>query len=223
MSMSLKKALAAAVMAAALAPMAAHAAVVTMTLDTSVNGDMPAGTLTATFADTGAGQVTLTMANNLGAGEFDVFWLFNLNPYPSPLTVTHVSGQQAAAVLVGPTEGSNAMQAGLFDFGFRFPIPNSADRFVTGETSVYLLSAVGLDALDFIDYSTESNSGSFGWLSAARIQGIQPQGSGTIGTKDFDDGSGDDDDNDVPEPASLALVGLGLAAAGLARRRRRTA
>lgn len=206
---------------------AAHAGVLTMNLDTGINGTTPYATdrtpwLSATFTDLGVsnglGVVQLVMTSNLvnGAtglptGEFVGDWLFNVDPAVKDLTYTAVSGYNAA-VTIGQVIGSNAIKGGTFDIDFAGGTAN-ANRFGGGMQSVYTFAATGLSANSFAFTSNK------GYYSAADVKGIGNGLSGSIGATSASTGSVKAAAANVPEPTSLMLFGLGAAALVFGARR----
>ena len=192
---------------------------VTFNLDTLINGTPPVGStpwLTATFEDIAAGQVKLTLTNNMPAGEFIDTVVFNsiLNPTsflfvatqpPFVNSVTRHSSQDL-------TGGSN-MKAGLFNIEFQFQIPASPNpgRFDGGMTSVWDITGTGLTSSSFLLQSIDDGQMVGGpYYMAAHVQGIPDITgtlSGSIGA--------------VPEPETYAMMLAGLGLMGFVARRRR--
>lgn len=211
----------------------AHAAVLTFNLTESINGATPAATditpwLTATFTDTTANHVQLTLKNNLvnattntPTGEFVVDWLFNSNVLP--ITASYVSGFKAT-FLLGDTNGGSNVQAGIFDMNFACSSDNCSGndpRFTGGMTSVFDLSATGLSATSFLTTSSaDGKQIAGGYYTAADIRGITVGNSGSIGTKDGKI-TPTGDPVPVPEPMPLVLLGMGLAAFSLSRMKKK--
>jgi len=199
----------------------ANAAVV-FDVDTVTNGDTPAGTgpwLRATFEQTGANTVQLTMENFLSSGEFLVGWGFNVSDTIlasgfNATNVSFVSGDAAEGIQVGSNVSNvnNSTKAGLFDIVFSYDNAPPSARFVGGETSVYTFTAAGLTENDFLAFSApEPPNVAGGWLTAARLQGLPNGGSGSIGA--------------IPEPAFYQMSGLlilgGLGALRMRKNRNR--
>lgn len=161
----------------------------------------------ATFDDGGIpGSVTLTMeALNLTDNEFIRKWYFNVAPaiIPDTIGTSHVSGEFASSILYG-ADAFKADGDGYFDILFNFN--SSGDRFMGGDSAVYVLALAGLTANSF-DFTSVSGGGNGTWGSAAKIQGIGPDDadSGWIGGN-----SGNGGDQQVPEPGTLILLGSGL-------------
>ncbi len=167
---------------------AANAATVSFTLTTEFSGGTnptgPAPWGTATFNDTGANTVelTLTRSATLSSGEFIRVWLFNLNPAMNPtgLNITQNSGPASTNSTRAGSDTDNAFRGdggSFFDFKFEWPTSNGADRF-DGDwvSAVYTLSMSGLDANDFLDLGVGAGNSPNGLYTAAHIQGIPPQG-----------------------------------------------
>jgi hypothetical protein len=206
--------------ALALAPMlaasSAEAGSVTYTLNTVFNGGTPTSTppwLTATFADTGANTVRLTLTSSLNvATEFfsDVDFNVLSTIVPSSLTFTPVSGKpstvhattQNAQNLVG---GGAAGQG--FDVNLAFTTANNSNRFQDSNVVIYDIVSPGLTFADF----EFTNTGSAQAHVGAHVQGI-PNANAPSGA--IKDGA-------VPEPSSIVLCGIGLGAVGLFAVRRR--
>lgn len=120
----------------------AHAATITFDYTIEFSGATPpAGEppwLTATFVETGADEVTLTMdTEGLVDNEFVTGWYFNFDDDPTALAITYSSGTSATSV----DTGSNSFQAdgdGKFDILFEYPDAAGDSRFGAAETSVTL-------------------------------------------------------------------------------------
>ena len=205
-------------------PSAARADLLTINLDTTFTGTPPVGTspfVTATFSSDVAGVVSLTITNNLPAGEFIDTFLFNIDPYlHSNLTVLKDGGVAPSSISKGTNAfGNNNVPgfgfntSGLFDFQLNFPSPK-ASRFDGGLSSTYSIFGGSITAASF-NFLSATPGGPY--LAAAHVQGIPFLGgtvSGGIGASPM---------AAVPEPATALMLGLGLAgsaAAGLRRRRR---
>lgn len=195
---------------------ASSSAAVVLNLTTLIHGSEPVGIppyLSAKFESTGIDTVKLTMTNHMPVDEFVDNWLFNIDSN-SALAFTYVSGVVAIGTTYGSnfTNGGSNMKAGLFDIEFHFPNAGSDPfRFHGGEVSIYTITGLGVDELDFASKSVDdpgSPPSLGGWMSAGHIQGIPGDLSGSIGAAEA-----------VPEPTSLALLGGGLLA--LAGRRRK--
>ncbi len=210
-------------------PMAAHADL-QFDLDTqfSDGGTDPEGTtppwLSATFVDTGANMVQLTMdASGLVEVEWVDDWFFNFDPNLTltALSIDYDSGQAAGTVLFVSPDAHQADGDGKFDIKFDFP----SQGFTKDKTSVYDIAYSGTGTMDELSFNFESvdGGGEGAYKSAAHVQAID-----TPGSDDDDEQSGwigggnglfgDDDDDDifeVPEPSTLPLILLGGGLCGL--------
>ncbi len=200
-------------------------ALLTYNLDHVFSGATPSGGTpyaTATFLSTGANEVTLTMTNLLGSGQFITEWDFN-STVTSGLTFTYVSGAEAESVGLG----SNSFQAdgdGKYDIEFDFP-SSEADRFTAG-TSAYTITGTGITEATFSGLSAPGGGAGGPFHTAAHVQGIPGTGGGTCSgwISDTVAGSGGSTTGPctaVAEPSVLLFSGLGLAFVGGLWRRMR--
>jgi hypothetical protein len=172
-------------------------------------------------------QVTLT-ASLESAGEFVTEWDFNST---AAITIAKQSTGPSSGTYTDPTidtYNSNHYQAdgdGLYDFGFMFATP-SAGRFDGTDQITFLLSGTGINAQTFNSLSAPAG-GSGPFLSAAHIQGIQPNNcSGWVSDGNGATGAapGTASCGSIAVPDSGTTVGLlGLAMLGLGILRRRLA
>jgi len=200
------------------ASLAGNAHALSFFLETEYTGGAePVGSLpwlTATFEDTGADTVRLTLdAGNLSGAEFVAGWYFNYDPIiPLPIIFTYDSGAST-----GPAAGVSIIQNGHdaggapgfgFDIFLNFPQSNGS-RFDAGEIVYYDIAGDGLSAASFEFLNAAGN-----FYSAAHVQAIAtPPGSGWIAAGSVPQ---------IHEPATLILLGLGLFGCGIAARRKLT-
>lgn len=189
----------------------------------------PAGAgpwLQATFTQTGADSVRLTVQNNLSAGEWVSQLLFNISAahVPTPnasVGFTYNSGLSSPATspsgallkkATNPGADTTFKADGDGFFDFRINWANGV--FAGGETAVFDLSATGL-LVSWFDHVSEPGGGAGAYHVAAHIQGVydpagapgNTEGSGWIGNAIIP----------LPSAAGLALVGF-LAIGGVRRR-----
>jgi hypothetical protein len=206
----------------------------TFNLDTEFSGaQAPGGSppwLSATFADTVPGTVSLTLSASPAGGtgltgtENVVEWDFNVaSPFVgnlsfSPTSATLPSGGQ----LVGIQQGLDAFKAdgdGLYDILFSFG-SGAGKGFGPGDTLAVTItspSVAGLDASDFNLLSAD-DGGHGPFFTAAHVQNTTGAGSGGSGWIAPSGGP------TVPDAGSTAIL-LGIALLGMEglRRRFRTA
>ncbi len=166
------------------APQTSSAAVI-FSVGNVITGDTPDGSppwMTVTFADSGANQVTMTIQNNFAAGsQFISNFFFNVDPAIAAMSITNQSGQ-APETIHPYSQGAygNPAFGNQYDVQFSFETANNPNRFIGGESSVFLLSGVGLDENSF-SFTTPSNNGGPQYM-AAHLQGISGGGSSWIGS-----------------------------------------
>ena len=191
-------------------------------LSTSINGDAPSGSapwMTASFADTAADTVTMTLTNLMGSGQFISDVVFNSSVNPTLLTVTRLDSAPPAVnnFFTSATQdmvGGSEMKAGLFNMFIDFAPPPGNEVFNSANGAViYKFTGTGLDSSDFMMQSAPGGSGYLGttFFMAAKVQGIPTgEGSGSIGVT-----------TPIPEPETYAMLLAGLGLMGLVARRRR--
>lgn len=180
----------------------------------------------ATFTDTGAGLVRLTlecllndpgerMARAGGGPNNPQGWAFNLDPALNPdnLTFTHVSGDVATGIFTGANEFQAAADR-WFDFLFQW----GNAGLTQGDTVVYDLtvSSGTLNAQSFAYVTTNGPVGQTGNYSAVHVQSITNP-SGGQGSSGWIGGSLGNPVIPLPSAGIMSLAAIG----GLAARRRR--
>jgi hypothetical protein len=164
----------------------------------------------ATFAQTGANQVTLTMdlspLDDNNATAFVSKWLFNVtSPQEDNLaaiSIAYVSGKAASGVTKSKN-GNNAGGGSKYDILFSFPT-NNGNRFLGGMTSVYTFTAAGITPEWFYALSQGGGKGPF--YTALHVQALVNGGSGWL--------NGERGQAiPLPSAAAMGLAGVGLLAA----------
>jgi hypothetical protein len=155
-----------------------------LTSEFSGSGFNPSGPApwgTATFTDTGADTVQLTLSRsvNMTSGEFIRVWLFNLNPSMNPtgLSIAQGSGPTSTNSTRSGSDTDNAFRGdggSFFDVKFEWPTTSSDTNRFDGDwvSAVYTLTMSGLDANDFLDLGVGGGNSPNGLYHAAHIQGI---------------------------------------------------
>jgi len=130
------------------------------------------------------------------------------------LMFAHSSGQSGNV-----TKNQDSLSGdgqGKFDFSINFPT-NTGDDFGRNETSIWILTAAGLTASDFLSLSNK------GVLATTHVQRIDTPGGGNDNAKSGWVIAGEDDGtppSNVPEPHVAILLGLGLVGLRAFRRQR---
>jgi hypothetical protein len=188
-----------------------------LNVDTLVNGSSPSSTppwMTLDFHTNSAGDVTLTITNNMSTSEFADTVLFNVvsGVDPTTLTYTYISGVQTSGIAFN-INGGNALNAGVFSVDFEYPMASGQARLEGGTSSVYEITGQGIIENTFLALSTPDQFSVGSFLSAAHVLGIPGGLSGSIGA------------TVVPEPASVVmmLMGTPLLSGALWLQRRRSA
>lgn len=187
---------------------------------------------TATFEDTGANHVKLTMevSNNLAVPQFVSKWFFSLKSGFQVSAANWIAGESdefATTIDMTLNDSKADGVGGFFDLNFDFHGPNAANELDPGDKSVYDLVCNGCVATDFDALSTE------GFLGAVHVQALENSGSIWMGGGPC---VGDNcntqcppptippdcrvPQNEIPEPGILALFGTGLLGLAIHRRRR---
>lgn len=166
----------------------------------------PAPWLRTTITDVAPGTVTIQF-NNIGlvGTEFVAGWYLNLDPNLDATNLNFGSPVQVGTfALPSISLGTNAFKAdgdGFFDIKLDFGNANP-QRFGVGESLLYTVTGIsGLDVNDFNFVSVNGPVGNNGFVMAAHVQSIGPNGddSGWV---------------TVPEPATLGLLAAALALVG---------
>lgn len=203
----------------------ASADVISFDLNQTVEGSEPSGFPSATFEDTGADAVTLTLdLAGMSGGEFASSFFFNYDGNATALSFAREGGTGPSSGLSWDT-GSNEFDSpgnqGLFDIFLGLSTSNrdnGALRFDADETLIFSITGAGLTAELFnIDSAAQRGGSNF---ALARVQGIAGGASASVGDGDGDPGEGNE--IPVPEPGALGLLGLGIIVLGVARRRKRS-
>jgi len=181
--------LAAVVLAVITTMSVARAEVVSFGFNIVINGDTPSGTrpwLIATFEDITAGDVRMTLTNNMSASVFVDSLVFN-SILSGPLNFSNnTPGTSTASITKSATQtldGGANIKAGLFNIAFQYPVSNAGGfRFSGGEVSQWEITGTGLTASNFLKVSL-ANANMFGgpYYMAAHVQGIPALGGGTTG------------------------------------------
>ncbi len=200
----------------------------------SGSGSTFTGSVVITFENNGADTVKLTIdasgASDANGMKIEGLYFNVDNVTPSTIGDSLVSGQ--AATLLSKNDLGAGGNAGTFKadgdgfFDLVLSYPANSDFFNAGETSVYNLTAVGLDETDFQNaISVGGPVGNNGYNVVLRvislddpdISGADDEGSGW-----FSDPPPDETPiPGLPEPTSLAIWALGMVAAGFGARRMR--
>jgi hypothetical protein len=200
---------------------------VTFNLNTVINGTSPVGAspwLTATFQDIVAGDVKLTLTNNLSSGQFITDVLFNSILDATSLTFTEFNAAAPPAVVsvtksaTQSLTGGSQIKGGGFNIDINYDNSPPGNRFGTsgGTVSIFEITGTGLTSANFLKLSLDNGS-MFGgpYYMAADVLGI-PAGtdgqtiSGSIGTTAA-----------IPEPETYAMMLAGLGMMGFVARRRK--
>jgi len=210
--------LGAAALTLGLASMPAHAATMTLTLNTVFNGTSPTSTspwLTAVFTDiTGGVQLTLTSSLNVSS-EFFSDVTFNVDSafVPSGIGMSQDASNPLAVSMLHTTQDAQNLIGGGslgkdFDFGIAWATSTGVGRFDGTDVKVFTLLATGLTAANF------NTTNASGIKMGAHVQGIPSPAGTTSGAIK----------NGVPVPdggMTLALLGGTLMGLGALRRRLR--
>ena len=216
--------------AISLVPAPASALSFTIPLTQVFSGNVPDSTspyLTALFQDgitctpdCGANEVQLILTASLeDPSEFVTEWDFNSGVLPLTVTLQSITGAAAPTI----TQGSNHEKAGgngLYDLAFFFASGPPGDRFNGTDTASFLITGTGINAQTFNQLSAPAGGAGGPFLSAAHIQGIEPNCSGWVSSSGPDTNGNDGACGSVvPDGgATLTLLGLALGAIGAARR-----
>lgn len=154
----------------------------------------------------GGVRITMFAPTLLGSDKITE-WYFNVIVGVGTLP-THVSGQTGTAMAA--LDDFKADGDGFFDIRFQFPTGGS-NTFDPGDTSVWDIPFIGLDAHDFLAPSAPGGLAGVTFFSAVKL-GNAYWAPGTVHDEPVDV-------TPIPEPSTLLLLGSGLLAGGVFRKR----
>jgi hypothetical protein len=203
-------------------------------LSTKINGTSPVGAtpwLTATFEDVAAGDVKLTLTNNLLSGQFITDVLFNSKLDATGLTFTEFNAGAPPTVLsvtqsaTQSLTGGSQIKGGGYNIDINYDNSPPVNRFGTqgGTVSIFEITGTGLTAANFLKPSLDNGS-MFGgpYYMAADVLGIPAGTDGqTIGGSIGDASAVVGTTSAVPEPETYAMMLAGLGLMGFVAMRRK--